>query len=170
LKAAGKGEGFKTTIGVRNSQEFVDAAQIVAAQLAQVGVTAEVIPFDGGAQKAMADDKNGGWKKMEMHIVRFSMQPDPSWATAWFVTSQIGQWNWERFSNAEFDQLVDAGVAELDNRKRDAMYQRMQDLMEVSGSYIFLTHGVNAMLYRDTIRPSLSPDAQRMEFRNFTPA
>jgi peptide/nickel transport system substrate-binding protein len=170
LAQAGKAGGFKITIGVRNSQEFVNAAQIVAAQLEQVGVAASVIPYDAGAQKAMADDKNGAWKEMQMHIVRFSMQPDPSWATAWFVTSQIGQWNWERFSNAEFDKLVDEAVNELDDKKRDAMYRRMQDLMEESGSYIFLTHGVNAMLYRDTIRPSLSPDAQRMAFRDFTSA
>jgi peptide/nickel transport system substrate-binding protein len=167
LKEAGKDGGFKTSIGVRNSAEFVNAAQILAAQLAQVGVTAEVMPFDAGAQKAMADDKNGAWKQMEMHIIRFSMQPDPSWATAWFVTSQIGQWNWERFSNAEFDKLADDGVAELDNKKRDALYRRMQDLMEESGSYIFLTHGVNAVLYRDTLKPSLSPDAQRFQFRDF---
>lgn len=167
LKEAGKEGGFKTTIGVRNSAEFVNAAQILAAQLAQVGITAEVMPFDAGAQKAMADDKNGAWKQMEMHIIRFSMQPDPSWATAWFVTSQIGQWNWERFSNAEFDKLVDDAVGELDDKKRDAMYRRMQDLMEESGSYLFLTHGVNAVLHRDTIKPSLSPDAQRFQFRDF---
>jgi hypothetical protein len=43
----------------------------------------------------------------------------------------------------------------------------MQDLMEDSGSYIFLTHGVNAVLYRDALKPSLSPDAQRFQFRDF---
>jgi len=170
LKEAGKGDGFKTTIGVRNSAEFVNAAQILAAQLAQVGVTAEVIPYDSGTQKALADGKNGEWKKMEMHIIRFSMQPDPSWATAWFVTSQIGQWNWERFSNAEFDKLADDGVAELDSKKRDVIYRRMQDVMEESGSYLFLTHGVNAVLHRDTIKPALTPDAQRFLFREFEPA
>jgi peptide/nickel transport system substrate-binding protein len=167
LQQAGKGAGFKTTIGVLNSTQFVSAAQILVAQLAQVGVTAEVIPYDAGRMKAVADDKSGGWKKMEMHIVRFSMQPDPSWASAWFVTSQIGQWNYERFSNPEFDKLVDDGVAELDKAKRDAMYRRMQDLMEESGSYIFLSHGVNAVLHRDAIKPSLSPDAQRFQFRDF---
>ena len=79
---------------MRNSTEFINAAQIVAANLAQVGITAEVIPYTGGVQKAMAGDKNGGWKKMHMHIVRLSMEPDPAWATAWFVSDQIGEWNW----------------------------------------------------------------------------
>ena len=94
-------------------------------------------------------------------------QPDPAWATAWFVKSQIGEWNWERFANEEYDTLHVAGLSELDPKKRDQLYRRMQDLMEESGAYIFLTHGVNAAIYRDTIKPSLSPDAQRMLFRDF---
>jgi ABC-type transport system substrate-binding protein len=102
LAEAGLANGFKTSIGVRNSTEFLSAAQIAAASLAEVGINAEVIPFDSGQQKALAGDKSGKWKEMGLHIVRFTMLPDPSWATAWFVSSQIGEWNWERFSNPEF--------------------------------------------------------------------
>ena len=170
LAEAGFPNGFKTDIGVRNSAEFVNAAQAVAASLAKIGIQADVRPFDTGAQKALAADKAGGWKTMGLHIVRFSMQPDPSWATAWFVTSQISEWNWERFSNPEFDKLHETLTSELDDKKRDAGYRRMQDLMEQSGAYIFLTHGVNAAIHRDTVVPALSPDAQRQFFKSFKPA
>ena len=61
-------------------------------------------------------------------------------------------------------------MSELDPMKRDQMYRRMQDLMEQSGSYVFLTHGVNAVLHRDNIRPALSPDAQRQIWTKFTAA
>jgi peptide/nickel transport system substrate-binding protein len=98
------------------------------------------------------------------------MLPDPSWATAWFVSSQIGEWNWERFSNPEFDRLHEDAKGELDATKRAAMYVRMQDLMEESGSYVFLTHGATASLYRDTVRPGLSPDGQLQAFADFAPA
>jgi peptide/nickel transport system substrate-binding protein len=170
LAEAGFPNGFKTDIGVRNSAEFISAAQVVASSLAQVGITVEVIPYGGGVQKQMAGDKNGGWKKMHMHIVRFSMEPDPAWATAWFVSAQIGEWNWERFSNKEFDELQVKAMSEADRSKRDAMYRRMQDLMEESGSYIFLTHGVNAALCRDSIKPAITPDGSRLDFANFVPA
>jgi peptide/nickel transport system substrate-binding protein len=170
LIKAGYTNGFKTTIGVRNSAEFVNAAQIVAASLAPVGIAAEVVPMEASAQRAMAIDKNGAWKQMGLHILRFTMQPDPSWATAWFVTSQIGEWNWERFSSPEFDRLDVEAKSELDPAKRAAMYVRMQDLMEESGSYVFLTHGSIASIYRDTIRPALSPDGQFQIFTDFTPA
>ena len=170
LAEAGFPNGFKTDIGVRNSAEFVNAAQAAAASLAKIGIQADVRPFDSGAQKALAGDKGGKWKEMGMHIVRFSMQPDPSWATAWFVSEQVGEWNWERFRNAEFDKLHQTLTSELDDKKRHDGYVRMQDLMEQSGAYVFLTHGVNAVLHRDTVVPALSPDAQRQYFKAFKPA
>jgi peptide/nickel transport system substrate-binding protein len=47
------------------------------------------------------------------------------------------------------------------------MYIRMQDLMEQSGAYVFLTHGVNALLHRNNLRPSFTPDGNRMVLRRF---
>ncbi|MBI1778039.1 MAG: peptide ABC transporter substrate-binding protein [Proteobacteria bacterium] len=170
LAEAGLAGGFKTEIQCRNSAEYTSAAQVIAANLAEIGITAEVTPIDSGAQHAMAIDVNGGWKKMQMVISRFTMQPDPAWATAWFVSSQIGVWNYERIGNAEFDKLHTDALSELDPAKRTAMYQRMQDLMEESGAYVFLTHGVNAIVHRDTVKPALSPDAGRFIFPKFAPA
>jgi peptide/nickel transport system substrate-binding protein len=167
LAEAGHPKGFKAEIGVRNSAEFVNAAQVVAASLARVGIQAEVVPFASGVQKAMASDKAGGWKKMQMHISRFSMRPDPSWATVWFTSAQIGEWNWERFSHPEYDRLHEQALAETDPARRQAMYARMQDLMEESGAYVFLTHGVNAVLYRAPVKPALTPDGNRMLLRKF---
>jgi peptide/nickel transport system substrate-binding protein len=37
------------------------------------------------------------------------------------------------------------------------MYKRMQDLMEESGAYIFLTHEANAAIYRADLIPSTEP-------------
>ncbi len=170
LAEAGLASGFKTNIGVRNSTEFLSAAQIAAASLAEVGITAEVIPFDAGQQKALAGDKNGRWKEMGMMISRFTMQPDPSWATAWFVSSQVGEWNWERFRSPEFDRLHEEAKGELDTAKRAAMYVRMQDMLEESGSYVFLTNGATASLCRNTVKPALSPDGQFQMWAEFAPA
>jgi peptide/nickel transport system substrate-binding protein len=167
LAEAGHPRGFKTEIGARNTPEFINAAQVIAASLAKVGIQAEVVPFDTGVQKAMASDKAGGWKKMQMHIQRFSMRPDPSWATVWFTSAQIGEWNWERISNPEYDQLHEKALAESDPAKRNAMYIRMQDLMEQSGAYVFLTHGINALLHRNHLKPAFSPDGNRMFLRRF---
>ena len=159
LADAGHPRGFKAEIGVRNSAEFVNAAQVVAASLAQIGIEAQIQPFDQGVQKAMAGND---WKKMQIHITRFSMQPDPSWASVWFTKEQIGEWNWERFPDAEYNDLHAKALREPDPQKRHAMYVRMQDIMEDSGAYVFLTHGINPILHRDHFIPALTPDANRV--------
>jgi peptide/nickel transport system substrate-binding protein len=40
------------------------------------------------------------------------------------------------------------------------MYVRMQDLMEESGAYVFLTHEVAGVIHRDTVVPAMLPDAR----------
>jgi len=45
----------------------------------------------------------------------------------------------------------------------------MQDIMEDSGSYVFLTHGASASLYRESVKPGLSPDGQLQKFADFAP-
>jgi len=97
-----------------------------------------------------------------MHVTRFSMAPDPSWATVWFTKAQIGEWNWERFADPEYNELHEKALRESDAAKRGAMYVRMQDIMEDSGAYVFLTHGVNPILHRDHFVPGLQPDNNRI--------
>ena len=45
----------------------------------------------------------------------------------------------------------------------------MQDLMDASDAYVFITHGVNAALYSDKIEPSTLPDG-RVVLQQFKPA
>jgi len=47
------------------------------------------------------------------------------------------------------------------------MYVRMQDIMEDSGAYVFLTHGVNPVLHRDHFIPALAPDGNRVYVTKF---
>jgi peptide/nickel transport system substrate-binding protein len=86
------------------------------------------------------------------------MQPDPSWATEWFTPEQVGVWNWERFNSEEFGELHRKAKLEADPEKRHQMYVRMQDLMEESGSYVFLTHEAVGVLTRDTVASATMPN------------
>ncbi len=92
---------------------------------------------------------------------------DPYYSMTWFISAQMGIWNWERFSNAEFDRLNGLAIATTDDSERSRMYQRMQDLMEESGCYRFLTNGIMPEIIRNSIQPVFRPDgyAQLREFR-----
>jgi peptide/nickel transport system substrate-binding protein len=158
LKEAGA-ENLTLTLAILNKAERLAAAQVIQANLAAVGITAEIEPHDSGTFWSLGAEKKGdSWKKLQLIIDRFSMEPDPSWATLWFTPEQIGIWNWERFNSKEFGELNKQAVGELDNAKRAQMYIKMQNLMEESGDYVFLTHEATGILYSDKIVPALRPD------------
>ena len=136
-----------------NKTSFVTTAQVIQATLAQIGITVEVNVLESGAFWASGDNEN-----LQLVLNRFSMTPDPYYATSWFITEQAGIWNWERFSNAEYDNLHNSASREGDVAKRDEMYKRAQDLMEESGAYRFITHEATPVVHSSRVIPALRPD------------
>ena len=162
--------GTNLAIDVLNKQANVTTAQIVQANLAQIGLNLEVRLHEGATFWVLGDESAGEqWKDMELVLNRFSMTPDPYYATAWFTCEQVGIWNWERMCNSEFDELHMAGQSEGDVAKRNEIYRKAQDLMEESGAYKFITHEATPVIYRNTINPALRPDGLAL-LRFFTPA
>lgn len=97
-------------------------------------------------------------KDLELTLIAHGGGIDPSENLIWFAPDQVCVWNWEHWSNAEFGELYDKALVEMDPAKRDEMYRRTQDLMEKSGAYVFLTHGTVTALYRDWMVPFVNPD------------
>src|SRR3546814_3463872 len=67
---------------------------------------------------------------------------------------RISDWSSDVCSSdlPEFDALHVAAKAEKDVDKRAVMYRRMQEMMEDSGAYVFLTHERIGFIYRDKYR------------------
>jgi peptide/nickel transport system substrate-binding protein len=159
LRAAGLEGGFNCTLAILNTAERLAAAQVVQANLAEVGITVQVDRHDSGTFWSLGAEKAGdAWKSLQLMLNRFTMRPDPFYATGWFTPAQIGIWNWERFNSKEFGELNDQAQTELDPVKRANMYVRMQDLMEESGDYVFLTHEATGVLWSEKVVPALRPD------------
>jgi len=159
LAEAGFPDGFKTTLIVESVPDRVNAAQIVQANVAEIGIDVDVIPMDSGPFWEMGLESSGEqWKTIEMVLNNYTSIPDAAFATQWFVPDQVGVWNWERWSNAEFGELDRKARAEVDPEKRSAMYVRMMDLMWEEAAYVPLVHEPLVAIYRDTIDPQLLPD------------
>ena len=140
-------------LAILNKQANVTTAQIVQANLAAIGISLEIDLHEGATFWGLGSDE-----RLELVLNRYSMTPDPYYATSWFTCEQAGIWNWERHCNEEFDKIHNEGPRELDNNKRDAMYQRAQDIMEESGAYKFITHEATPVIYSNSIVPALRPD------------
>ena len=158
LEKSGQG-GVSLTLDVINKNAFVAAAEVIQANLAAIGIAVEVNVHEAATFWTLGDEKAGEhWKDVQLILNRFSMTPDPYYATSWFTQAQVGVWNWERFRSDEFDRMHDAAYRETDNAKRAEMYRKMQDLMEETGAYRFLTHEGTPVLFSDSVRPALRPD------------
>lgn len=161
LEAAGGPPAQPLTLDALNATEWKTMAEVIQAQLGQIGIPVEINLQDSGSFWTLGMEEEGDrWRNVQLILNRFSMLPDPYYATSWFVTDQVGIWNWERFSNPEFDALHQAALSETGDAARAEMYQRMQDMMEESAAYRFLTHEGSPVMYREGIRPGLRPDAR----------
>ena len=107
---------FDCTLTCLNDATTQAIAQIVQANLAEIGVNVKINALDGGAYWGMGEgDKS---KDLELTIIPYSSKFDPSFQTQWFLSEQVGIWNWQRWRSPEFDKLhKEAGV---DHRQRQA--------------------------------------------------
>jgi len=158
---------MELTWKTENAQDRLLTAQIIQANLAAVGITVTVLPMDDGAFWEMGSEAAGdGWKELEIWIMQFFTTPDPYEATQWFVSSQVGIWNWERWKNEEFDRLYAEGIAEQDLDKRKEVYLRMQDIMEETGAYVWINHEPTAYVHKKGVKISTAPSGE-LDYRRF---
>ncbi|MGH6930234.1 MAG: ABC transporter substrate-binding protein, partial [Dongiaceae bacterium] len=102
-------------IKMENLQERLAAAQIIQANLADVGIKVNLTPLDSGPFWDLGlESKGDAWKTLELWLMEYRTQPDPSDALQWFIKDQVGIWNWERWSDPEFEELWAKGLAETD--------------------------------------------------------
>ncbi|MEO1473298.1 MAG: ABC transporter substrate-binding protein [Pseudomonadota bacterium] len=168
LLAEAGAEGLSVTLDILNQSERLTAAQVIQANLADIGVSCEIKQNDSGTFWTLGSKDGDYFMDLQLVLSRFSMQPDPSWATVWFTPEQVGVWNWERFDDAEYKALHEEGLVTDDPAKRDEIYKKMQSLMDESGCYVFLTHEVVGAIHKDNVAPGLKPNGDSLfpEFKS----
>lgn len=163
LAEAGYDRGLELTLDVLNKTTNLTMAQVLQANLSRIGINLVINVHDSGTFWSLGDASKGeDWKRIQLIINRFSSAPEPYYATQWFTKEMVGIWNWERFTNEEYNTLHKKAAVETDQAKRDAMYKRMMELMEESGAYTFLTHEAVPLIYKNSIIPALRPDGVPM--------
>ena len=162
--------GLELELKTLNVQERILAAQIIQANLGAVGITASVIPVDSGPFWEMGSEAAGEqWKDLQLWIMRYGTNPDPYECTQWFRRDQVGVWNWERWSDDEFEALYLEGLSETDADRRHDIYLRMQEIMEDTGAYVWINHEPETFIYRDDLAIDVYPSGE-MDIRDFRSA
>jgi peptide/nickel transport system substrate-binding protein len=168
LAESGHGGGLALRLTLLNTPVFQTAGLVAQAQLAQVGITLELEVLDGGTYWSMGEGEAG--ENLELSIQRFGGKADPSFQTQWFVADQIGSWNWQRWSSPEFDRMNAVANSTADEAVRAQTYVQMQELMDQSSAYIWLTHEVNLFATKDWLAPATLPNGDDWQYSHFKPA
>ena len=161
--------GLELTLRTLNWQERLLTAQIIQANLAAIGITVNILPMESGPFWEMGMEEAGDtWQDLELWIMRFATVPDPYEATQWFISGQVGIWNWERWTDEEFDSLYDEGLSETDTAAREAIYVRMQEIMDATGAYVWINHEPETYAHKTSIEVVAAPSGE-LNYHRFKP-
>jgi len=134
-------------------------AQIIQASLAEAGITITLQPTEDAAYWSLGDKESGeGWKSIELVLQAYAGGIDPTENLVWFRPDQVGVWNWAGFDSPEFEDLYQKALVELDTDKRRAMFNRMEELMETSGDFVFICFEPLVAIHDANLKPVILSD------------
>ncbi len=129
---------------VSSDAEAVTDAQVIAANLADIGVTVNIRQLDVGTWLAEQADGN-----FDAFLWSWIGNLDPG-DFYYAQHHSSGGFNAQGYSNPEVDTLLDAAGAETDKDARKALYDQAAKLIVDDASYVYLLQP------RD--RPGLQPE------------
>ena len=134
LKEAGYENGFSMTITVpANYQAHIDTAQVLAQQLAAVGIDAEIKLIEWATW--LEDVYQNA--KFQTTVVGLSGKLDPDSVLGRYESTYRS--NFFHFADEEYDELIAAARVELDDAKRAEDYRRCQEILTEQAAAVYLT-------------------------------
>lgn len=127
MQQAGLESGFSVTMqAISAPREFTQIAEIVREQVRQINIDVTVVPLEAGTFV-----KNNGDGGFEWASAMRGVRGDPSGYVVDFRsgTAQNLKWFGEGWKNGEIDAIYDAALAQPDQSRRPALYQRIAELI-----------------------------------------
>ena len=156
LAASGKSD-ITLKLTTLTSETDKTAAEIIQANLKEIGITVEIDAQDGATFYEIPGNGGGG-KDRQLVYSTYTSQPDPSWSIIWWTKDQIDLWNWSDWTSPTFQANYDAAVKEFDDTTRNQMYIDMQKEWDESASMVWIAFPTFYFAGANYIKPSFSPN------------
>jgi peptide/nickel transport system substrate-binding protein len=133
LADAGYPDGFDTEFMPTSFyEETVRTAQVLQAQLSQIGINADIRTLEWGTW--LEEEGSGNF---DMYICGWIGNIDPD--DFFYAQHHTGQiFNFTGYSNPEVDDLLDAGRVETDEAARKDIYDEVQQMIIDEAPYVYL--------------------------------
>lgn len=154
LAKAGVKDGFKTTIWTRPSGSLLNpnpslGAQLLQADLAKVGISAEIKVIEWGELIRRA--KAGEHDLLFMGWAGDNGDPDNFLTPQFSCAAVKSGTNFARYCDAKLDKLISDGKATSDQTARSKLYHQAQEQIQQQALWLPLAHPTAAVLTRKDV-------------------
>ncbi len=155
LAEAGHKDGFKTTIWTRPSGSLLNpnpsvGAQLLQADLAQIGIQAEIRVIEWGELIRRA--KAGEHDLLFMGWAGDNGDPDNFLTPQFSCASVKSGLNFARYCDAKLDGLISQGKVVADQGKRSELYHQAQQIIHDQALWLPLAHPTASVLTRENVK------------------
>ncbi len=148
LAEAGKPSGFAFTMTTNNIPINVQEAEVIQAQLAEVGITMKINLVDSATLISSGNAKN-----FEMISYQWSGRPDPDGNTfQFFKTSPGTSLNWSGISNPKIDALLDRSREVPAQAERKKIFGELTRLLQEELPMVFIVHPIEPKAFSPKVQ------------------
>lgn len=143
-------------LNVDNTQDDVAAAQIIAANLGQIGIKVNVVPVDPATLSNLPGPGGGGAHPQLLYYY-YGGAGDPNLWFEWWTCAQMGLWNWDHWCNAEFTKLTNEALHTYDIAERTKLYIEAQKLWNDEAGMVWVANSNGFVATAKYVDISLDP-------------
>ncbi|QQD84157.1 glutathione ABC transporter substrate-binding protein [Jeotgalicoccus sp. ATCC 8456] len=166
LNEAGYEDGFDLTVMTNDSPERVDLAVLMQEKLKEIGINLEIEQLEWGAYlEAVSNGEHDlfilGWPNPVG-------DPDQSFWPLVHSSMQGASGNRSFYENEEVDSLLEQGRQELDEGKREEIYQRVDEILIEDQPFVSIRQAQSANAARTEVQGLEINNFNKPDFRNVT--
>ncbi|WP_166626228.1 glutathione ABC transporter substrate-binding protein [Jeotgalicoccus sp. S0W5] len=166
LSEAGYEDGFDLTVMTNDSPERVDLAVLMQEKLKEIGINLEIEQLEWGAYlEAVSNGEHDlfilGWPNPVG-------DPDQSFWPLVHSSMQGASGNRSFYENEEVDSLLEQGRQELDEGKREEIYQRVDEILIEDQPFVSIRQAQSANAARTEVQGLEINNFNKPDFRNVT--
>lgn len=166
LNEAGYEDGFDLTVMTNDSPERVDLAVLMQEKLEEIGINLEIEQLEWGAYlEAVSNGEHDlfilGWPNPVG-------DPDQSFWPMVHSSMQGASGNRSFYENEEVDSLLEQGRQELDEGKREEIYQRVDEILIEDQPFVSIRQAQSANAARTEVQGLEINNFNKPDFRNVT--
>lgn len=151
LAEAGYADGFGLEILANPTpREFVQTAEIIQAQLAEIGIEVSILPTEGGTLNTIVAQEGS----FQGFVTQRGMRPDINGYVNnfWSGDSLYKVWFEGGWRNEEFDRLFEEGLVMTDQAARRPIYRRLQEIVLTEAPNVYLVQPNKFHIVRNRVK------------------